>query len=299
MLEFTRITQDPAVLGGRPCIRHLHVTAATILSLIAAGRTPVDILEAYPELRMEDLREALRFAAWRIEEPEAMLPPVGKLERSQAPAPARASSASPTLAVEAKSPELAKPEEEEPSPTDLRENRPCLIVTRVGIFDRRLGVGIIAWRDIHHISIGKNQGRESICLEVVKPQRYLQRLPQIQRGRANFQMFFRTAPLCITVAGTGLSAVDLELRIKRIWVIFRNDSWRALKNVPAFEDLDEEPADIQPLPPDEAMSAAGETPTAQPPTAEMLAFPEEFARELIWEAPPPKEKNPDDAKPGA
>lgn len=55
-----RITLDPEVMGGKPCIRGLRVTVGTILGLMAAGRTEVEILEAYPYLEREDLRAALR-----------------------------------------------------------------------------------------------------------------------------------------------------------------------------------------------------------------------------------------------
>ena len=55
----TRITFDPNVMGGRPCIRGLRVTVGTIVGLIAAGHSINDILKAYPYLEEEDIREAL------------------------------------------------------------------------------------------------------------------------------------------------------------------------------------------------------------------------------------------------
>ena len=48
MEKLTRITFDPNVMGGRPCIRGLRVTAGTIVGLVAAGYTAADILKAYP-----------------------------------------------------------------------------------------------------------------------------------------------------------------------------------------------------------------------------------------------------------
>ncbi len=65
-----RITFDPAVMGGKPCIRGLRVTVGTIVGLLAAGRTEADILHAYPYLEAGDLRAALAYAAWRSEEKE-------------------------------------------------------------------------------------------------------------------------------------------------------------------------------------------------------------------------------------
>lgn len=69
-----RITRDPAVMGGRPCIRGMRVTVGTIVGLLAAGRTHEEILQAYPYLEAEDIRAALSYAAWRTEEVELPLP---------------------------------------------------------------------------------------------------------------------------------------------------------------------------------------------------------------------------------
>ena len=68
-----RITHDPAVMGGRPCIRGMRVTVGTIVGLLAAGRTHEEILQAYPYLEAEDIRAALSYAAWRTEEVERPL----------------------------------------------------------------------------------------------------------------------------------------------------------------------------------------------------------------------------------
>jgi uncharacterized protein (DUF433 family) len=69
-----RITRDPAVMGGRPCIRGMRVTVGMIVGLLAAGRTHEEILQAYPYLEAEDIRAALSYAAWRTEEVELPLP---------------------------------------------------------------------------------------------------------------------------------------------------------------------------------------------------------------------------------
>jgi len=68
-----RITRDPAVMGGRACIRGMRVTVGTILGLLAAGRTHEEVLQAYPYLEPEDIRAALSYAAWRAEEVELPL----------------------------------------------------------------------------------------------------------------------------------------------------------------------------------------------------------------------------------
>ena len=73
MNPIKRITFDPAVMGGKPCIRGMRVTVGMILGLLAAGRTEHEILKAYAYLEPEDLREALAYAAWRVEEIEVPL----------------------------------------------------------------------------------------------------------------------------------------------------------------------------------------------------------------------------------
>ncbi len=60
-------------MGGKPCIRGLRVTVGAIVGLVATGHSFGDILKAYPYLEEEDLREALVYAAWRVEEIEAPL----------------------------------------------------------------------------------------------------------------------------------------------------------------------------------------------------------------------------------
>lgn len=68
MKHLTRITFDPTVMGGKPCIRGMRVTVGTLVGLVAAGHSTADILHAYPYLEEEDVREALAYAAWRVEE---------------------------------------------------------------------------------------------------------------------------------------------------------------------------------------------------------------------------------------
>lgn len=71
--ELQRITQDPDVMGGKACIRGMRVTVGMILGLLASGRGENEILEAYPYLELEDVREALSYAAWRLEELEVSI----------------------------------------------------------------------------------------------------------------------------------------------------------------------------------------------------------------------------------
>ena len=69
-MTFTRITHNPAVMGGKPCIRGLRVTVGTIVGLLAAGESRERIVAAYPYLELADLDECLAYAAWRLEERE-------------------------------------------------------------------------------------------------------------------------------------------------------------------------------------------------------------------------------------
>jgi uncharacterized protein (DUF433 family) len=68
-----RITHDPAVMGGRPCIRGLRVTVGTVVGLLASGKTAEQVLAAYPYLERDDIQAALSYAAWRTEEVDVPL----------------------------------------------------------------------------------------------------------------------------------------------------------------------------------------------------------------------------------
>ncbi|MDB5522515.1 MAG: hypothetical protein JWM58_278 [Rhizobium sp.] len=72
MDKLDRITQDPNVMGGRPCIRGMRITVGMIVGQIGAGRTSLELLEEYPYLDDQDIRQALLYAAWRAEEREVV-----------------------------------------------------------------------------------------------------------------------------------------------------------------------------------------------------------------------------------
>ena len=75
MNAIDRITFNPEVMGGKPCIRGMRVTVGTLVGLVAAGRTREDILDLYPYLEEEDIHQALTYAAWRAEEMDLPLVP--------------------------------------------------------------------------------------------------------------------------------------------------------------------------------------------------------------------------------
>ncbi len=70
MEQLTRITFNPGVMGGKPCIRGMRVTVGMVVELVAADYSTERILQAYPYLEPEDIRQALLYAAWRSEERE-------------------------------------------------------------------------------------------------------------------------------------------------------------------------------------------------------------------------------------
>lgn len=67
-MKFTRITVNPAQMGGVPCIRGLRIPVATVVGMIANRMAEDEILEAYPDLEPEDIQEALLFAAQAVRE---------------------------------------------------------------------------------------------------------------------------------------------------------------------------------------------------------------------------------------
>jgi len=72
-MAFTRITVDPEKMGGVPCIRGFRIPVATVVEMVAEGMGEKEILQAYPDLEPEDIREALRYAAVAVREREIPL----------------------------------------------------------------------------------------------------------------------------------------------------------------------------------------------------------------------------------
>ena len=60
---FDRITFEPAVMGGRACIRGMRMTVSLVVNLVANGMSTEEILREYPELEAEDIRQALQYAS--------------------------------------------------------------------------------------------------------------------------------------------------------------------------------------------------------------------------------------------
>jgi len=65
---FERITFDPQIMGGRACIRGMRIPVSAILGQIAHGASAEDVIQAYPDLEQDDVREAVEYAAWLTRE---------------------------------------------------------------------------------------------------------------------------------------------------------------------------------------------------------------------------------------
>jgi len=72
-MKFSRITIDPRQLDSTPCIRGLRIPVSTVVGMVADGMTRAEILEAYPDLKAKDIKEALRYAAEAVRERELPL----------------------------------------------------------------------------------------------------------------------------------------------------------------------------------------------------------------------------------
>ena len=74
-MRYRRITVNPAQMGGTPCIRGMRIPVATIVGMVAEDMSQQEILQAYPDLEPEDIREALHYAAEALR--EKVLPLIG------------------------------------------------------------------------------------------------------------------------------------------------------------------------------------------------------------------------------
>jgi len=70
MEQFNRITHNPAIMGGKACIRGMRITVGNILGQLSTGRSIENLLKDFPYLEKEDVLEAMKYAAWRMQEKE-------------------------------------------------------------------------------------------------------------------------------------------------------------------------------------------------------------------------------------
>lgn len=74
MTAFDRITSDPAVMGGQPCVRGMRLTVRRVVEAVSAYRTWEAVLAEYPDLEADDIRQALEFAATNLDDRVIELP---------------------------------------------------------------------------------------------------------------------------------------------------------------------------------------------------------------------------------
>lgn len=74
MFGFDRISADPQILGGKACIRGMRISVSLIVNLVANGMDKAAILREYPDLEVDDIYQALRYAAWAAD--DAVYPPL-------------------------------------------------------------------------------------------------------------------------------------------------------------------------------------------------------------------------------
>jgi uncharacterized protein (DUF433 family) len=75
MFGLDRITTNPNILGGKACIRGMRISVSLVVNLVANGMSTVEIMDEYPDLEPEDIRQALQYAAWASE--DALYIPAG------------------------------------------------------------------------------------------------------------------------------------------------------------------------------------------------------------------------------
>jgi uncharacterized protein (DUF433 family) len=68
MFGFDRISSDPNVMGGKACVRGMRISVSLIVNLVANGMSFDEILNEYPDLELEDIQQALRYAAWAADD---------------------------------------------------------------------------------------------------------------------------------------------------------------------------------------------------------------------------------------
>ena len=66
MEKLDRITVTPNICLGQPTIRGMRITVSVILKMLAGGKSVQDVLAAYPELELEDVQQAIKYAAWIV-----------------------------------------------------------------------------------------------------------------------------------------------------------------------------------------------------------------------------------------
>jgi uncharacterized protein (DUF433 family) len=217
-------------MNGRPCLRDTHVAVATVISLLASGRNETEVVRRFPALSLNDIREALTYAAWEIDptetavhpiSPEAARPIVPPLPRYLQP-PVHHPLVPPTAPDAASAPVPAAPAPDEsleffhPS----RPDRPTVLLSSHGIIDRRWSTGIIAWSDIRDIR--RVTGEKTIVVTLRNPRNYLSSLPFLPWLIARIRLLINLRALYLDTASLGIRTQDLLFAAQRLWLKHRS-----------------------------------------------------------------------------
>jgi uncharacterized protein (DUF433 family) len=220
MPEFPRITRDPNVMNGRPCLRDTHVAVTTVLSLLSTGRTEIEIVRRFPSLSIDDIHEALLFAAWEVDPSEMARSAMTEAAKPALPAPPRYLQPPKPKPVEPAPSEVAPtpPREQEPNLEYFhpsRPDQPTVMLTSHGIIDRRWSTGIIAWCDIRDIR--RIPGEKTIVISLRNPKTYLASLPFFEWIVARIRLFINLRALYLDTASLGVRTQDLLTSATRFW----------------------------------------------------------------------------------
>ena len=264
MADFPLITRNSSIMGGRPCIRDTHIPISAVIALLATGRAHGEVIRMFPSLMPEDLREAMAYAAWWVDEPaqpqapgrsnhvfpsvSAMLtkrtPPSEELPEAREavktgislkptppPSPEAAAEESAEDSMENPSEELAEEEvvtSEEEMPDESLElyhpdhpDRPTVVVTRHGLFDRRWSTNILAWSDIEGIE--RRAGRKNIHITLRNPRYYLSAMPFFKRICTQFKLALNLQTFYLDTASLGIRTKDLYFTANRLWNAHRGE----------------------------------------------------------------------------
>ena len=210
-------------MSGRACLRDSHVTASTVVALMATGRSSQEIIRMFPALTAEDLQEALAYAAWWIDE-ESSPRTVPEIVRQ----PCSVSEPLPVAEPEMQgAPEALEsvpgitPEKEEILELfhPYHPDRAVVVLTCHGLLDRRWGIQTIAWSDIRELR--RKSGRKTIQIVLRNPEFYISSMPFLQRLRAQIKLVFNIQTLHLDTASLGIRTKDLFLAASRLWVLHR------------------------------------------------------------------------------
>jgi len=248
MAEFPRITRQSHIVGSRACLRDTGITVSTVVALAAAGRSQEEITRIFPELISDDVREALAYAAWLIDEKDVDIPgkphpsPLfirsgqGKRALTESmneitPPESQANAGSdsdvkventeaPKTSVAPETSEaLEMPEIEESMELfhPAYPDQPTVVVTRHGLLDRRWSDNPIDWSDIREIKYVS--GKKTIRVTISDPQSYLSSMPFFQRQIMGLKLALHRNTILIDTASLGIRTKDLFLMINRLWLL--------------------------------------------------------------------------------